>query len=105
MKAAFYEGNETVSLGHCQIEAPGPNQVRLQIAYCGICGTDLHIFHGKMDKRVTFPQIMGHELSATVAEVGAGVTHVKPGQPVTVMPLDWCGDCPACEAGQYPYLP
>ncbi|MEM7803225.1 MAG: zinc-binding dehydrogenase, partial [Chloroflexota bacterium] len=54
-----------------------------------------------MDGRVTFPQIMGHEVSGTVSAIGAGVDGLTIGQGVAVMPLDWCNDCPACEAGHY----
>lgn len=99
MKAAFYKGNEKIAVGDGLVEAPADSQVQVRIAYAGICGTDMHIYHGKMDKRVNIPQIMGHEVSGTVENVGNSVTHVKPGQPVTVMPLDWCGECPACKAG------
>lgn len=99
MKAAFYERNETIRLGDSPPVAPGPNEVQLQVAFCGICGTDLHIFHGKMDARVAASQIMGHELSGTVTAVGGNVGHVAPGDRVTVMPLHWCGNCPACAAG------
>jgi 2-desacetyl-2-hydroxyethyl bacteriochlorophyllide A dehydrogenase len=73
--------------------------VQIKIAYGGICGTDLHIFHGVMDGRVAPSQIMGHEVSGTVAAVGEGVEALEVGQKVTVMPLDPCGDCPACKAG------
>lgn len=99
MKAAYYDGNETIRIGEAAAAPPGPGQVQLRVAYTGICGTDLHIFHGKMDRRVKIPQIMGHELSGTVAALGDGVTGVNVGQRATVMPLDWCGDCPACRAG------
>jgi 2-desacetyl-2-hydroxyethyl bacteriochlorophyllide A dehydrogenase len=73
--------------------------VQLDVAYVGICGTDLHIFHGAMDGRVAIPAVIGHEMSGTVAAVGAGVSRWSPGDRVTVMPLDWCGRCPACAAG------
>jgi 2-desacetyl-2-hydroxyethyl bacteriochlorophyllide A dehydrogenase len=88
MKAAFYEGNKTIRLGECIPQAPKAGEVQLKVSHVGICGTDLHIYHGAMDKRVSFPQIMGHEMSGTVAAVGEGVTNVKAGDPVTVMPLD-----------------
>jgi 2-desacetyl-2-hydroxyethyl bacteriochlorophyllide A dehydrogenase len=78
---------------------PGPGQVRLDVAFTGICGTDLHVLHGDMDARVRAPQSIGHEMSGHVAAVGPGVTGWEPGVPVTVMPLDWCGRCPACLAG------
>lgn len=66
---------------------PGPREVRLDVAYCGVCGTDVHIYHGNMDKRVHIPQVIGHEVSGVVAEVGAGVQNVKPGDRVAVRPL------------------
>ncbi len=99
MQAVFYEGNQVISVGECTPVAPGPGEVQLKVSHCGICGTDLHIYHGVMDKRVTFPQIMGHEVSGTVAAIGDGVEGFAVGDPVAVMPLDPCGDCPACDAG------
>jgi (R,R)-butanediol dehydrogenase/meso-butanediol dehydrogenase/diacetyl reductase len=52
-----------------------------------------------MDARVPIPAVIGHEMSGIVAEVGDGVSAWAPGDRVTVMPLDWCGRCPACRAG------
>jgi 2-desacetyl-2-hydroxyethyl bacteriochlorophyllide A dehydrogenase len=78
---------------------PPPGQVRIDVAYTGICGTDLHIFHGDMDARVNPPGVIGHEMSGRIAALGAGVDGWQAGDPVTVMPLRWCGDCPACRAG------
>ncbi len=99
MKAIYYEGNKRLRVGEAAPVAPGPGEVAVRVAYAGICGTDLHIYHGHMDARVTFPLIMGHEMSGVVDRVGEGVDHVHPGQKVTVMPLHPCGDCPACHAG------
>lgn len=77
-----------MSVREGQIVPPGPGEVRLNVAFCGICGTDAHIYHGAMDQRVSMPAIIGHEASATVAEVGEGVTNFAPGDPVVVRPLD-----------------
>ncbi|MFA6816732.1 MAG: alcohol dehydrogenase catalytic domain-containing protein [Lentisphaeria bacterium] len=44
---------------------PEENEVKVKVEYCGICGTDLHIFHGKMDQRVDIPQVIGYEMSGT----------------------------------------
>ncbi len=99
MRAAFYEGHETITTGACSPVEPGPGQVRIRVSHCGICGTDLHIFHGKMDHRVKMPQIIGHEMSGTIERVGPGVEGWHPGDRVTVRPLDHCGNCPACQAG------
>jgi (R,R)-butanediol dehydrogenase/meso-butanediol dehydrogenase/diacetyl reductase len=73
--------------------------VQIQVAFCGICGTDLHLFHGAMAHRLTLPHVMGHEMSGTITALGSGVTGWKAGDRVTVRPLDPCGQCPACAAG------
>ena len=99
MKAAFYHGNKTISVGECTPVPPQAGQVQLKISHCGICGTDLHIYHGAMDKRVRMPQIMGHETAGAVAALGDGVEGFSVGDRVAVMPLDPCGECPACQAG------
>ena len=85
--AAIYEGSGRLSVGQGEMRKPGPGEVRLDVAYCGICGTDLHIYHGKMDHRVKVPQVIGHEVSAVVGETGAGVETVKAGDRVAVRPL------------------
>jgi (R,R)-butanediol dehydrogenase / meso-butanediol dehydrogenase / diacetyl reductase len=99
MRAAFYEGNQTIRVGDCSPVSPGPGQVQIRVAYCGICGTDLHIFHGAMDQRVRMPQVLGHEMSGAITAVGDGVAGYSVGDRVTVRPLDPCGQCPACRAG------
>ncbi|MFJ8110991.1 zinc-binding dehydrogenase [Streptomyces sp. NPDC096132] len=78
---------------------PGRGEVVLAPAYVGICGTDLHIFHGDMDARVGAPAVLGHEMAGRVVAVGEGVEGWRPGDPVTVMPLRWDDSCPACRAG------
>lgn len=95
MKAAYYEGNKTFRVKTAEPIAPGPGEVRLNVAYCGICGSDVHIYHGAMDKRVAIPQIIGHEASAIVAEIGRGVTGFQPGDAVVVRPLDNRAETPA----------
>ncbi|MFN3325649.1 MAG: zinc-binding dehydrogenase [Bryobacteraceae bacterium] len=99
MRAAFYEGHRTIRIGDCHPVPPGAGQVQIQVSHCGICGTDLHIFHGNMDHRVTFPQVIGHEMSGVIRAVGEGVAEWAAGDRVTVRPLDPCGVCPACRAG------
>jgi (R,R)-butanediol dehydrogenase/meso-butanediol dehydrogenase/diacetyl reductase len=99
MRSATYRGDRTIAVEERDPVAPGDGEVRIDVAYTGICGTDLHIMHGAMDHRVTMPAVIGHEMSGRVAALGAGVTGWRPGDPVTVMPLRWCGRCPACLAG------
>jgi (R,R)-butanediol dehydrogenase / meso-butanediol dehydrogenase / diacetyl reductase len=98
-KAAVYRGNKTFSLEEMQVRSPAPGEVQIRVAYCGICGTDLHIFLGHMDQRVGFERTIGHEMSGVVAAVGEGVSGFEEGQKIVVRPLDHCGDCPACNAG------
>jgi 2-desacetyl-2-hydroxyethyl bacteriochlorophyllide A dehydrogenase len=87
MKAAVYQGNRTFAVGTSEPAAPGPGEVRLSVAYCGVCGTDVHIFHGAMDGRVGPPQIIGHEASAVVAQIGEEVEGLAVGDRVAVRPL------------------
>ncbi|MCZ7438237.1 alcohol dehydrogenase catalytic domain-containing protein [Micromonospora sp. WMMC241] len=98
-QAALYVGNRTFTVEERPAVPPGPGEVRIAVAYTGICGTDLHVMHGAMDHRVTVPAVIGHEMAGRVAELGAGVTGWRVGDAVTVMPLAWCGRCPACRAG------
>lgn len=99
MQAVFYEGNKEIRVGTNDPIAPQAGEVQLKVSHCGICGTDLHIFHGAMDQRVTMPQVLGHEMSGTVHKLGEGVTDFAVGDKVVVMPLAPCNDCPACDAG------
>lgn len=99
MKAAFYEGNRTIRLGKCVPLEPAQGQVQLRVEYCGICGTDLHLFHGAMAHRLTLPHVLGHEMAGVITAVGAESGEWKAGDRVTVRPLDACGSCPACAAG------
>lgn len=94
-----YTAARTLTVEPAPSAPPPPGHVAVRVAYTGICGTDLHIFHGDMDARVGPPAVIGHEMSGSIAELGEGVTGWRIGRHVTVMPLDWCGQCPACQAG------
>jgi (R,R)-butanediol dehydrogenase / meso-butanediol dehydrogenase / diacetyl reductase len=101
MFAARYTGNGTLDVVELPMPAPAPSpgHVQLEVAYTGICGTDLHILHGAMDARVTLPAVLGHEMAGRVASVGEGVDDWAVGDAATVMPLVSCGTCPACTSG------
>ncbi len=99
MLTAAYVGNRTIALQTARPLPPLRGEVRIHVAFVGLCGTDMHIVHGSMDSRVKMPLIFGHEMSGTVEEVGAGVSGWSTGDKVTVMPLVWDGTCPACHAG------
>ncbi|MEP3055722.1 alcohol dehydrogenase catalytic domain-containing protein [Ascidiaceihabitans sp.] len=94
--AAQYRGDKTFTLENVPLPVPKPGEVPVRIAFCGICGTDMHVYHGNMDARVGFTRVLGHEMSGVVDADGEGFTK---GQKVVVRPLDHCGDCPACRAG------
>jgi L-iditol 2-dehydrogenase len=99
VKYAPGEGN----LGVLDVEEPrcGDNQVKVEIAFCGVCGTDLHILHDTF--RNYPPVILGHECSGVVAEVGRDVSGVRVGERVTVLGATavTCGSCRYCRAGYF----
>jgi (R,R)-butanediol dehydrogenase/meso-butanediol dehydrogenase/diacetyl reductase len=99
MLAAHYVAGRGIEVAEVDSRPPGPEEVQLEVAYVGICGTDLHILAGHMDERVPDHGVIGHEVSGRVAATGEGVTGWSAGDPVTVMPLRWCGQCPTCRAG------
>lgn len=80
--------------------APGPEEVLIKIKAAGICGTDIHIYHGKHGA-VTYPRIPGHELVGEVIAVGAKVAGVKAGDRVAVDPVVSCGQCVMCTIGRH----
>ena len=92
LKGVYYEGRGSFAVRAAPAVPPGPGDVRLDVAYCGVCGTDLHIAHGAMDQRVKVPQVIGHEMSGNVAEIGAGVEGFEVGDAVVVRPLDTRGE-------------
>ncbi|WP_155370703.1 zinc-dependent alcohol dehydrogenase [Catellatospora vulcania] len=99
MRQAVYHGDGRLSVVDVPETPPAAGQVRIDVAFTGICGTDLHILHGDMDHRVAVPAVIGHEMSGTVADLGDGVDGWTPGDPVTVLPVLPCGECTTCRAG------
>lgn len=96
--AAFYRGGRQFAVEAVADRQPGPNEVAVDVAFVGICGTDMHVYHGNMDARVGHNRIIGHEMSGVVALAGEGADFA-PGEAVVVRPLAPCGNCPACAAG------
>lgn len=88
MKAALYQGNHTFTIEEKEITSPAPDEVRIKVAYCGVCGTDVHIYHGMMDQRVQIPLAIGHEMSGTIDALGDSVEGFSIGDKVVVRPLD-----------------
>ncbi|MBB1510938.1 2,3-butanediol dehydrogenase [Tessaracoccus sp. MC1756] len=110
MRAAVFHGAKDVRVE--DVKAPariGEYDVRLRPLWCGICGTDLHEYavgpivipsHSHPLTGAAAPQILGHEFSGEVLEVGSGVQGVSVGQRVSVMPLLFCGQCYQCRRGR-----
>jgi propanol-preferring alcohol dehydrogenase len=79
---------------------PGPGQVRLAVAACGVCRTDLHVADGELPRPV-LPLILGHEIVGRVDACGNKVIRFRPGDRVGVPWLGWtCGSCDYCQAGR-----
>jgi 2-desacetyl-2-hydroxyethyl bacteriochlorophyllide A dehydrogenase len=78
--------------------APGPGEALVAIRRVGVCGTDLHAFHGRQPF-LAYPRILGHELGAEVLAVGPDVTTLRPGDRCAVRPYLECGECDACLRG------
>jgi (R,R)-butanediol dehydrogenase / meso-butanediol dehydrogenase / diacetyl reductase len=110
MQAAVYYGANDIRLGDVpEPQNLEPGEVRIRHAYVGICGTDLHEFAvgpiviGREPHPLTgahLPQILGHEFSAVVTEIGPGVKTLAEGDRVTVVPSYTCGRCFSCRSGE-----
>jgi threonine dehydrogenase-like Zn-dependent dehydrogenase len=80
--------------------APGPGDVVVRPAYCGLCSTDLELLHGEVDPAfVRYPLTLGHEWAGTIESVGAGVAGLEPGMRCVAEGIIPCGHCPPCRAG------
>jgi len=85
-----------------EIDQPQPQagEVLIQVRRIGVCGSDIHVYHGK-HPYTGYPVVQGHEVSGVVADVGPGVTGFQPGDKVVFMPQVTCGKCYPCKTGQY----
>jgi (R,R)-butanediol dehydrogenase/meso-butanediol dehydrogenase/diacetyl reductase len=114
VRAAVFHGPRDLRLESVPEPEPGPGDVKLRVIYNGICGSDLHEYYdGPLTTRTTphpltgvkNPVILGHELSGVVVSFGAGIDDLSPGDLVAVEPLETCGRCHWCNAGQYNHCP
>jgi L-iditol 2-dehydrogenase len=86
------------------VPRPGPNELLVKIAACGICGSDLHIYLWELgaDRALPgMPAVIGHEPAGEVVEVGAGVSDFKVGDHVALDPFGPCGRCSLCQSGRF----
>lgn len=79
---------------------PGPGQVLVKIMRIGVCGSDIHVYHGK-HPFTKYPVTQGHEVSGKIEALGEGVTDFQVGQKVTIEPQVYCGKCYPCTHGKY----
>ena len=82
------------------VPVPEVDEVLLEIKRIGICGSDIHVWHGK-HPFTTYPVVQGHEFSGVVAEVGERVSAAEPGMRATARPQLSCGACRPCLRGDY----
>jgi S-(hydroxymethyl)glutathione dehydrogenase/alcohol dehydrogenase len=87
-------------LEEIEVDPPGPGEVLVRVAASGICGSDLHVVHGRsvID---AFPMLLGHEGAGVVEAVGDGVRSVAPGDHVVLALYGPCGECPSCRTGRF----
>ena len=85
-----------------EIETPVPKagEVLIRIMKIGVCGSDIHVWHGK-HPFTSYPVTQGHEVSGEIAALGAGVENLEVGQKVTIQPQVVCGKCYPCRHGKY----
>lgn len=90
------------TIEHREVPEPtaGLGEVLLRIKRIGICGSDVHVNHGK-HPFTPYPVVQGHEFSAVVEATGEGVEHLEVGSKVTATPQVVCGECAPCKRGDY----
>jgi L-iditol 2-dehydrogenase len=103
VKFASGEGNVEIR----EVEEPqcGAGQVKIEVGFCGVCGTDIHVYHDRF--RNYPPVILGHEFAGTIVETGCGVERFKTGDRVTVLGAMTvvCGRCRYCRQGEFMFCP
>ncbi len=99
MKAGVVHAREDIRFEDMEKPAPGAGQVLIKVKYTGICGSDIPRVNG--DACHFFPNVLGHEFSGTVEEIGEGVTSLKAGDRVAGIPLIPCMQCEDCQKGNY----
>jgi len=100
MKASVFCDVRQVRIQQLETPAPPPQHVLVRVDACGVCGTDVHIFEGKLTEGVAPPVVLGHEITGRIEAVGPGVAGLQVGQRVAVDPVVGCGQCPYCHAGR-----
>jgi len=100
VKAAVLTGRQTIEMRDVPEPQLKEGQALIRVAYAGLCGTDIHIYHGEFEPRVSYPRILGHEFSGVIEEVSKDIDYLQKGQRVVVDTVSSCGRCPACIDGR-----
>ena len=101
MRAAQFYGPGEMRVEDVEEPSPGADEILVDVAACGICGSDLHFYEDGLGREVDYPIVLGHEIGGTVVEVGADVDAVEVGQDVALAPHTPCMDCWCCERAMY----
>ncbi|MCY8234147.1 zinc-binding alcohol dehydrogenase family protein [Priestia endophytica] len=100
MKAIQVKGaHNLVEVEVEKAELKSPTDVLVKVKRVGICGTDMHIYHGT-NPLATLPRVVGHEVAGEVVAVGKEVDKLKKGDHVVIEPISYCGSCYACRKGR-----
>lgn len=101
MKATYFLGGGRFEMREMPQQPLAAGQVRIRVMAAGVCGTDVHIYHGEAGSaQVTPPVVLGHEYAGIVEEIGSGVHTLAVGDHVTVDPNIYCGGCAPCRDGK-----
>src|SRR3989442_34747 len=96
MRAGVLRGAGRIDVEDLPDPVAGTGDVVLNVAACGVCGSDLHLFAAG----ATPGQVMGHEFAGTVREVGSAVDGIAVGDRLTGLPIQPCGRCRRCVTGR-----
>lgn len=99
MKALLLSSPGTLAVADIDTPAPLAGEVRVRVAACGICGSDVHGFTGATGRRIP-PLVMGHEAAGTIDAVGTGVDDIAVGTRVAIDSTIFCGDCEYCRTAR-----
>ncbi|MCH8813559.1 MAG: alcohol dehydrogenase catalytic domain-containing protein [Chloroflexi bacterium] len=99
MTAVFLTDKAKIELREAPKPVPGQGEVLVRVRACGICGSDLHFYHGRLPSRADISP--GHEFAGDIAELGEGVDGFQEGDRVAVEPYKFCRECSYCRAGHY----
>ena len=100
MKQAVMTAPGKIKIHEIEAPEPGPGEVLLRIQRIGVCGSDVHVYHG-MHPYTGYPVVQGHEYSASIEALGPGVEGFDIGMKVTSTPQIVCGKCTPCKSGNY----